>query len=464
MAAGRPVVCVQGLGWAGTAMAASIAAARNGDGSPAFTAVGVELPTSEGRAKVEELNAGRVPMRAADDHLAAAVADGRVLQNLAATTDPSAFGSADVTVVNVGINVTRGPAGEPVADLDAFARAIRTLGDQMPAHSLVVIASTVPPGTTELIAAPALAEGLKTRSLAAGSILLAYSYERVMPGPDFLSSITSYWRVYAGHTAEAAERCEEFLGKVIDVAEFPLTRLSSTTAAETAKIVENSYRAVTIAMMEEWGRFAETVGLDMFEIVEAVRRRPTHTNLREPGFGVGGGCLPTDPLLGEVAARQLLNAPHLSFPFAAAAVATNEIMPIATLHHVERLLGGDLAGKRLLLLGVAYRSGVADTRHSPGALFVRESRKRGASIAVADPLVAHWPELNVAVPDTLPAPDGFDAVIFAVGHEDYRNLDVVRWLGEARPLVFDAANVLAVDTRVAMNDAGIPVHSIGRGG
>ena len=95
---------------------------------------------------------------------------------------------------------------------------------------------------------------------------------------------------------------------------------------------------------------------------------------------------------------------------------------------------------------------------------MRESRKRGASIAVADPLVAHWPELNVAVPDTLPAPDGFDAVIFAVGHEDYRYLDVVRWLGEARPLVFDAANVLAVDTRMAMKAAGIPVHSIGRGG
>ena len=127
-------------------------------------------------------------------------------------------------------------------------------------------------------------------------------------------------------------------------------------------------------------------------------------------------------------------------------------------------LGGDLAGKRLLLLGVAYRSGVADTRNSPGELFVKEGRRRGASIAVADPLVRHWPELNVDLPDTLPAPDGFDAVVFAVGHTDYRDLDVVSWLGEERPLVFDAANVLSVDTRSALDEAAIPVHSIGRGG
>ena len=463
MATGRPVVCVQGLGWAGTAMAAAIAAARDDNERPAFTAVGVELPTSEGRARVDALNAGRVPIPNVDDRLATAVATGRALQNLTATTDPSAFAGADVTVVNVGVDVKRGPASELVADFDVFAQAIRTLGDHMPARSLVVIASTVPPGTTELIAAPALAEGLKARSLPE-SILLAYSYERVMPGPDFLSSITSYWRVYAGHTVEAAERCEEFLGRVINVNDFPLTRLSSTTAAETAKIIENCYRAVTIAMMEEWGRFAETVGLDMFEIADAIRRRPTHTNLREPGFGVGGGCLPTDPLFGEIAARQLLDAPHLSFPFATAALATNEVMPLATLHHLERLLGGDLAGKRLLLLGVAYRSGVADTRNSPGELFVKEGRRRGASIAVADPLVRHWPELNVDLPDTLPAPDGFDAVVFAVGHTDYRDLDVVSWLGEARPLVFDAANVLSVDTRSALDEAAIPVHSIGRGG
>ncbi len=114
-----------------------------------------------------------MPIATVDDRLAEAVATGRALQNLAATTNPSAFSIADVTVVNAGIDVTRDPTGKPVADLERFGQAIRTLGDHMPERSLVVIASTVPPGTTELVAAPALDEGLKARSIPAGSISLA---------------------------------------------------------------------------------------------------------------------------------------------------------------------------------------------------------------------------------------------------------------------------------------------------
>jgi nucleotide sugar dehydrogenase len=386
------------------------------------------------------------------------------VQNLAATTDPGVYGTADVTVVNVALDVSLDEDDEPHVDLDSFEQAIRTLGAHMPPGSLVVIASTVPPGTTELVAAPALFEELRSRSMPPEAILLAHSYERVMPGPDYLSSITSYWRVFAGRTPEAADRCEGFLAQVIDVTNYPLTRLESTTASETAKILENSYRAVTIAMMEEWGRFAEAVGIDMFEIVDAIRLRPTHANLREPGFGVGGYCITKDPLLGSVAARQLFDLPDIVFPFSRNAVATNAAMPLASLRHVERLLGGDLSGKRLLLLGVSYRGGVADTRNSPAARFVSEARKRGASVMVTDPMVSYWPELDIDVSDMIPLAAECDAVIFGVAHDQYRHLDVVDWLGDARPVVFDAANILSPDTRTALTTAGVPVHGVGRGG
>ena len=101
--------------------------------------------------------------------------------------------------------------------------------------------------------------------------------------------------------------------KVIDTENFPLRRLSSTTASETAKIVENTYRAVNIALIDEWGIFAENIGVDLHEVIEAVRARPTHSNIRQPGFGVGGYCLTKDPLFGQISNETFLKKKILSF-------------------------------------------------------------------------------------------------------------------------------------------------------
>jgi UDP-N-acetyl-D-glucosamine dehydrogenase len=157
------------------------------------------------------------------------------------------------------------------------------------------------------------------------------SYERVMPGRDYFRSIIDFWRVYAGSTPHAAEVCAAFLSKVIHVDRYPLTRLHSTTASETGKLLENSYRALNIAFIEEWGRFAEAVGVDLFEVIDAVRMRPTHSNMRQPGFGVGGYCLTKDPLLAGIAARDLFRRSDISFTFSQQAVGVNDRMPLRTL-------------------------------------------------------------------------------------------------------------------------------------
>ena len=162
---------------------------------------------------------------------------------------------------------------------------------------------------------------------------------------------------------------------MIDVEEFPLTRLSSTTACETAKVLENSYRATLIAFMEEWGRFAEATGVDLFEVIGTIRRRPTHSNMRQPGFGVGGYCLTKDPLLGMVSARDLFGHEELDFPFSRLAVAVNRVMPLAASTASSRCSGAaPSTAPRSLLMGVSYRQEVADTRFSPSETFVREAR------------------------------------------------------------------------------------------
>jgi UDP-N-acetyl-D-glucosamine dehydrogenase len=365
-------------------------------------------------------------------------------------------------VVDVHLDLGADPTGVPRASVEGFEKAIRTLGREMSAGSLVMVETTVPPGACASIVAPALADELKHRGMPLDAILLAHSYERVMPGPDYFDSIVNFWRVYSGHTPAAADACAAFLSAVVDTEKYPLRRLGSTTASETAKVLENSYRAVNIAFIEEWGRFAEKCGIDLFEVIEAIRDRPTHVNIRQPGFGVGGYCLTKDPLFAAAASRQFLNDGTLDFPFCSEAVEINRRMPLVNLDRIEKLLGG-LEGKSIVLLGVAYRSEVDDTRYAPAELFFREAERRGAHVRCHDPHVRHWSELDMVIPEQLPDAAGVDAVVFAVPHRAYRNLDVLSWLSANRPLIYDCDNVLSRSVRTHLRAAGMTVESTGRG-
>lgn len=458
----RPVVCIQGLGFAGIAMATAVANARDTDGNPHFNIVGIELPTSAGRLKVEAINRGRLPIVSNDADFAEAFHRAFETGNFVTTTEPVAYTFADITTVNVSLDVIFEGA-QPTIDFSNLQAAIRTLGTYMPPGSLIMVETTVPPGTCEKVIAPEIAAALATRGLPNDALLLAHSYERVMPGKDYLRSIINFWRVYAGSTPEAADACEAFLSKVINVKDYPLTRLHSTTASETAKVLENSYRAVNIAFIEEWGRFSEAVGIDMFEVLDAIRMRPTHNNIRKPGFGVGGYCLTKDPLLAYIAARELFGFSNLDFSFSKQAVEINKKMPLVSLGKLRSLLGGSLHKKTLLLLGVSYLQDVGDTRSSPSELFVTKAEAEGAHVICHDPLVEYWEELDRRLSSDLPTPHGVDAVIFAVPHQEYRELDLPTWLNGASPLIFDANNVLTHEQLASLSHLGCRVASIGRG-
>ena len=162
-------------------------------------------------------------------------------------------------------------------------------------------------------------------------------------------------------------------------------------------------------------------------------------------------------------ARELFGQKGLDFPFSQSAVAINQAMPGVSVAQLEELLGGSLEGKRVLLLGVSYRHDVGDTRYGPSESFVREAEARGAQVSCHDPLVEYWPELDRALPQEIPGPEAFDAVVFAVAHEAYTALDLSAWLAGATPLVFDANAVLSLAQRRELRDLGCELASIGRG-
>jgi len=457
---GRRIVCVQGLGFVGAANAIAIASARDGAGDPLYAVVGVDLPTESGRERAAALNRGAFPFPTTDAALVAAAQSVRGAGNLVAVTDAGVFGAADIIVVEIGLDI-EDKAVSPKVDLPPFRAAIGTVGDHMKPDALILLESTVPPGTTERIVAPLLRERLAARSLPTHVLKLAYCYERVMPGDGYLASIVDMWRVYAGMTAEAADAAEAFLSSFIDTAKRPLTRLDSTRAVETAKVLENTFRAVNIALIDEWEKFARRIDVDLFEVLKAIRVRPTHQNIRYPGLGVGGNCLSKDPMFGQKSAHDIFGFADVAFPLSTAAVTINDRMPAATVALLEGMCPGGLAGKRVLILGASYREDVGDTRYSPSLTLAAMLAEKRAIVAFADPLVDV--EIGVPLHRDLPDAHGFDAVILAVGHKQYRAIDLAAWSGAQRPVVLDANGVLSRRQLQSLQDAGFKVAAIGRG-
>ncbi|MCH8476710.1 MAG: hypothetical protein LAT56_02060 [Wenzhouxiangella sp.] len=205
------------------------------------------------------------------------------------------------------------------------------------------------------------------------------------------------------------------------------------------------------------------MGIDLYEVVGAIQKRPTHANIRYPGLGIGGYCLTKDPSFAPAAARQLFGL-SLEFPFSRLAVTESAAMPPHGVARLTELLGGSVVGKRILMCGVSYRQDVADTRYSPSETVYRELVGKGANVDFHDPFVSWWDELDCAVPDKLPCPDDYDAVLFAIPHAEYKALDLAEWISDKNnTLVLDAYLVFSAEQRRAFRQKGVRMEAIGVG-
>ena len=224
---GRKIVCVQGLGFVGSAMALAIADAKDKEGRPLYNVIGVDVPNEAGHRKAASINDGIFPFENNDKKLERAQKEAYQNGNLWATTDSDYFQYADVVVVDINLDVKYTKEREPVLDLGLFKEAVRTLGDKIRPGTLIVVETTVPPGTCEKVVYPIICEEFKKRGLDEKEVYIAHSYERVMPGENYFDSIVNFWRVYSGINDESADRCREFLESVISTENYPLTRLET---------------------------------------------------------------------------------------------------------------------------------------------------------------------------------------------------------------------------------------------
>lgn len=497
-AAGRQVVVVMGVGFVGAVMAGVVAdAVDRQTGLAAYFVIGMQRPSVRSFWKIAYLNRGEAPVEAEDPEVAPLIARCvRDKQTLTASFTYDALSLADVVVVDVQCDYrkeTLGDVRQGHADIQALEESLRVIGARIDPACLVLIETTVPPGTTEYVAYPSLKKEFEKRGLADAEPCLAHSYERVMPGRDYVASIRDFWRVCSGINAAARQKVVRFLSTVLHVERFPLTVLDRPIESETCKIVENAYRAAILAFMDEWSRFAEVNGVDLCKVIEAIKVRPTHSNILFPGPGIGGYCLPKDGGLGVWAYHTLMGFENDIFKITPLSIDINDTRALHVAQLVRdalRNMGRIVAASRVALLGASYRQDVGDTRYSGSELIVRKLTEMGADLVIHDPYVKHWWELEKQA--SYPAPglsmarffrnqeglaeqrmsgsleealQGVDAVVLAVGHAAYRALspdEVFRLVG--RPFaVVDCFNLLDDAQIRRYFELGCEVKGLGRG-
>ena len=496
--AGQEIVVVVGVGFVGAVMAAIVADTVDADGKPSKFVIGCQRPSERSFWKIPMLSRGESPVKAEDPAVAPMIE--RCVKDkktLIATYNNDCLTLADCVVVDVQCDYSKKSLGDMrtgEAEMTALEATMRTIGKHVGPDCLVLIETTVAPGTTEFVALPIMKKAFAQRGIESAP-LLAHSFERVMPGREYVASIRDFWRVCSGCTDAARDRVEKFLTEVLNTEEFPLTVMDRPIESETTKIVENSYRATILAFLDEWSHFAERNGVDLLKVIEAIKVRPTHSNMIFPGPGIGGYCLPKDGGLGYWAYKHVLGFEDQDriFKITPAAIDINDTrgLHVAELtRDALRNMGRYIAGADVLICGASYREDVGDTRYSGSEMVVRKLTEMSAEMRVHDPYVEHWYEFEKQ--DTYPAPGhswarffrnqdsltelrvqsdlrvalkGVEAVILAVRHEAYLDLspdDVVEWAGGPIAVV-DCFGILPNDKIRRYFELGCEVKALGRG-
>jgi UDP-N-acetyl-D-glucosamine dehydrogenase len=333
-----------------------------------------------------------------------------------ATTDASDIDGSNIVVIAVPTPLTK----ERQPDLSFIEAACKTVGENLKKPALIINESTSFPGTIRNYIKPAI------EKYSGGAIkhLYAISPERVDPGrSDFNQKNTP--RLYAGLTPEASEKTRDFYSKFCD----QLVEVSSPEVAEAAKLFENTFRQVNIALVNEFAQIANALGISVYETIDAANTKPYGFMKFTPSAGVGGHCIPVDPTFLAAAAEER----GVPATFIRRANEVNLEMSRYIVNRVEADNGGTLQGKSVLVVGVAYKPNVADVRETAAELVIEHLRGRGAIVAWHDDLVGTW---NGEASSAL---GGADISVVVTKHDV---VDVKKILASA-PYVFDTTGSIS---------------------
>jgi len=408
-------IAVVGQGYVGLSLSCAAAEAS-------FTVVGIDVDG----ARINDLSLEILSVPGVNEStFDAAIATGRV----SFSSDGDGIADSDVIVICVPT-----PVRDHAPDLSFIEEACETVAKHMTAGSLVVLESTTYPGTTEELVRPALERSGLTMGR---DFLLAYSPERIDPGNEEFD-FRRIPRVVGGLTSEATGVASLLYAQLVD----KVISVSSCRAAELAKLLENTFRHVNIALVNEMAMLCHDMDIDVWEVIGAAASKPFGFMPFYPGPGVGGHCIPLDP---EYLAWQVRRDAGRQFRILEEAQDINSQMPTYVVSRVAEMLNDtskSVRGSDVLVLGVAYKPDVGDTRESPALPVMSLLSKKGARVRFHDP---HVPSCVVNGAElqrtelTQRALQKADVVVLITPHHRYD----LEWLAKSAPLIFDARNAFA---------------------
>ncbi len=438
-------ISVIGMGYVGIPVAALLADQKGVD------VTGIQRRSQRSGWKIEVLNAGKSPFEGTEPGLDDLIR--RVVQkgSFRVTEDFAVIKDMDIVLIDVQ-TPTDGADHKP--RYLSLKEVSRQVGTYMKKGTLVVIESTVAPGTTQFVLQPILERksGLK----AGRDFCLAYSYERVMPG-RLLDYIMNLPRIVGGVDEKSRDKAVQLYKKIVKAKILSTDILT----AETSKTIENAYRDVNIAFANEMAMACESLGIDVYEVRGLINSR-AERHMHVPGIGVGGHCLPKDTWLLDYGVRQYGTVP-INPEFVRLARKINDFMPTHATEMIKEALASrkiSLRDAKIAILGVAYLEDSDDVRNTPAYDLIREIEAYGAEVVAHDPYVNTFPEAELSR-DLDHVIKGADCMVIATKHKPYFKIDLKRVKSLMRtPIIVDGRNLL---DRAKAEKAGFLYKGIGKG-
>jgi UDP-N-acetyl-D-mannosaminuronic acid dehydrogenase len=424
-------IVVVGMGYVGIPAAALLADVEN------HHVTGLQRRSKRSGWKIDVLNSGKSPFEGDEPGLDGLITKVVKKGSFVVTDDIEVLSKADIILIDVQTPTD----AQNMPQYTSLREVSTNIGQRIKKGALVIVESTVAPGTTEHVVQKIIE---KESNLVGGEDFdLAFSYERVMPG-RLLEFIINMPRVVGGINERATKRAFELYSKIVKDKIYT----TSTLAAELSKTIENAYRDVNIAFANEMALVAESLGVNIYEIINLINARHDR-HMHIPGAGVGGHCLPKDPWLLRYGLYEY-GTWKIEPEFISVARRINNHMPIhmtELVHNALQHKGIPIQDAIVTVLGVAYLENSDDTRNSPAAPLIATLMTKGAEIRIHDPYVQTWEFTPHEIyRDLLQAAKDSDCLVLVTKHKDYLNLDLDKIKSMMRtPIIVDGRNVFDTD-------------------
>ncbi len=416
-------VCVIGLGYVGLPMAIALANVKKNK-TFMYKVFGYDNDKKKLNHLNKSIKLNKLPFYSPDEKLKKKFKHSSKNNKINIVKNISQINESDIIVLSVGFDF--------VGNKNSYKNIIsliKKISKFIKKNTLLLIETTLPPGTFEKILIPQIKITLKKRRMKLKDIYLSYSYERIMPGKKYYDSIINNNRCYSGFDKASKNKTKNFLKSFINYKNFPLQELNTITECEAAKILENSYRAINIALIDEWVNYSDIIKIDLFNVIKSIKVRPTHSNMMVPGLGVGGYCLPKDGLFASKSSEKIFKR-KIKFPFIDLASKVNDKMPFSSIKFIEKNVK-NLKKKKILVLGSAYKDNVDDERNSPSKILIKSLINKGSELTIYDPMLKK---------EKLPNFNKYNLILFCVNHDKFKKIPIKKF--SKKPLYFDLNNVI----------------------